>query len=147
MQASGGIEAKLIGGLMFFAAMAVMALAGIAEITGFTFWEVADNARALLFAPVLAMIVFAIEKFEIPLPFRFENTWPFILGAVWVGIHTLIVMKAESDGTAGLGFGSTYSNDWVDLPWYAGNACLVVVFAVLVTAGYVVRSKRNRYNW
>lgn len=147
MHTSGGIEVRLFGGLVLFAAVAVMVLAGIARITGFTFWEVADHARALLLGPVLFVVVWMIEKFELPLPFRLENTWPIILGAAWIGIHALIVMKAQSEATAELGFSYTYPDDLVDLPWYAGNACLILVFAALVTAGYVVRSKRNRNYW
>lgn len=147
MHTSDGIEVKVFGGLLLFAAMTVMALAGIAEVTGFTFWEVADHARALLFGPVLLLIVWVIEKFEVPLPIRLENTWPIILGAVWIGIHTLIVMKAESEVTVGMGLGEYYSDGWVDLPWYAGKACLFLVFAGIVIAGYVVRSKRNRNYW
>lgn len=147
MHTSGGLEVRLIGGLVVFAVMALMLLVGIANITGFTFREVAEHARALLFAQVLFVVVWLIEKFEVPLPIRLENTWPFMLGAAWSGIHALLVMKAQSDGVAGMGFGTPYPEDWVDLPWYAGNACLIIVFAVLVTAGYVVRSKRLRDNW
>ena len=70
MHTSGGLEVRLIGGLVVFAVMALMLLVGIANITGFTFREVAEHARALLFAPVLFVVVWLIEKFEVPLPIR-----------------------------------------------------------------------------
>lgn len=136
----------LFGGLVVVG-LAVMGLVGISRVTGFTFWEVAENARALLIGPVLFAVVWLIEKFEIPLPIRIENTWPIILGALWFGIHTLLVMKAQQDGIADILGYVDYPEDWVDLPWYASSACLWIGFAGLVILGYVVRIKRNRGYW
>lgn len=135
----------LFGSLMLFIAVSVMAIAGISKVTGFEFWELMQHVRTLLIGPVLVIIIWVIEKLEVPLPFRFENTWPFILGAFWIGIHTLIAMKAQVD-LSGLYYDG-YPEDWLELPWYAGKACAVIVFAVLVTLGYVVRSKNNRHHW
>ena len=48
MHTSGGLEVRLIGGLVVFAVMALMLLVGIANITGFTFREVAEHALSLI---------------------------------------------------------------------------------------------------
>lgn len=142
------LQWMLIGGLVAFAVASVMAIVGISHLTGFTFWEVADNARPILIGPVLFVCIALIEKFEVPLPVRIENTWPIILGFVWIGVHTLIVMAAEKEGVAGVfSYPEAYPEDWVELPWYAGSACRWVVFAAVVGCGYWLRNKRNRDYW
>lgn len=144
------VRDMMIGGLVLFALIAVVALFVLSSVTGLPLMSLVDNARPLLIGPGLYLVVWGIERFEVPLPLRFENTWPFILGAFWIGIHTLIVLKFESENTfKAIGESAlAYTNDFYDLPelpWYADSFFCCVVFAVIVGGGYWARYKRNRY--
>jgi hypothetical protein len=138
------MQRVIISGFVLFLICALFSLVGIANLTGLPFWDVASQARVLMIAPVMLALVWLIEHMEIPLPFRLENTWPVIVAAFWIGIHTLIVMKAEQSGVVSiLGYSMDIPTAWVDLPWYAGNWCRWTVFALILAGGYLIRSWRS----
>lgn len=137
---SSALQGMLIGWLFLLVVIGGMALVGLSQLTGLTIRELLPHTQTLLIAPMLFFFVWVIEHFDVPLPFRVENTWPIILGAAWIGIHTLIVIKA---GNLGADSSAFYSENWDDLPWYAGNACRWVVFSAFVVGGYLVRNNRN----
>lgn len=140
------LQGMLVGGLILFAVITVLALVGLSRVTGLPFMVLLDNARPLLIGPGLCILIWCIESFEVPLPIRLENTWPVILGTFWIGIHTLIVLKVESTVSAPtLSYLNDLYDDPTELPWYAGSFFCWVVFAVIVAGGYWVRHKRNRY--
>lgn len=145
------IQGMLIGGLVLFAVIAVLGIFGLSRVTGLPIMDLLDNAHPILIGPGLCLVVWAIERFEVPLPIRFDNTWPITIGAFWIGIHTLIVLKAESVGAlpllpvSVLSYTNDIYEDAKDLPWYASNFFCFAVFAVITAGGYWVRAKRNRY--
>lgn len=140
------LQGMIVLGLLMFFGLAVLALIGLSNLTDLPFWDLASNARVLLIGPVLFIVVWLIEHFDVPLPFRLENTWPVMAATVWVGIHRLIVMKVEKAGAGGvLGYDDDYSAPWSDLPWYAHSWVLWVVFALIIAGGYVLRKRLNYY--
>lgn len=138
----------LFGGLLLLlvvlAAGALYCFKLLADLTGASFWDVASNAKILLLGPVAVVAVIVIERFDVPLPFRFENTWPVLAGLFWLGIHKLLVLKAEA-GTPAHMFpdGFDYPSSMVDLPLYAETWFLWVILAVIVVGGYTIRSRNS----
>lgn len=105
-----------------------------------------------MIGPFLFMLVWVFGKIDFPFPARLENTWPIILGAVWIGIHTLIIMKAQNEGLPHVLSNQNvnsdavfHSDDWDELPFRAGNAARWIGFAFCVCGGYLARYfyKRN----
>lgn len=140
---------RLIGWVLFLVAVIVSALYCLkllADFIGLPFWDVLSNARVVLLGPVVLVLVIAIERFDVPLPIRVESTWPVIAGLFWVGIHRLLVMKAEA-GTPRHLFPDDfdYPDSMVNLPWYAETWALWVVLLVIVFGGYMIRKSRNSY--
>lgn len=140
---------RLIGWVLFLVAViagALYCLKLLADFIGLPFWDVLSNARVLLLGPVVLVFVIAIERFDVPLPFRVENTWPVIAGLFWIGIHRLLVMKAEA-GTPRHLFPDNfdYPDSMVNLPWYAETWSLWVVLLVIVFGGYMIRKSRKSY--
>lgn len=140
---------RLIGWVLFLVAVIVgtlYCLKLLADFIGLPFWDVLSNAKVVLLGPVVLVLVIAIERFDVPLPFRVENTWPVIAGLFWVGIHRLLVMKAEA-GTPRHLFPDDfdYPDSMVHLPWYAETWFLWVVLLVIVFGGYMIRKSRNSY--
>lgn len=139
---------ELLGGFLL---LLVVAIAGVlycfkllADLTGVPFWDVANNAKILLLGPVTLVAVVVFECLDVPLPLRFENTWPVIAGFFWIGIHRLLVLKAEA-GTPAAIFPDEfdYPSSMFELPWYAHTWFLWVLFAVIVIGGYMIRKSRN----
>lgn len=118
----------------------------LADFTGLPFWDVLSNARVLLLGPVVLIFVIALERFDVQLPLRVENTWPIIVGFFWIGIHRLLVMKAEAGTPAHL-FPDDfdYPDSMVHLPWYAETWFFWITFLVIVVGGYMIRKSRNNY--
>lgn len=140
---------RLIGWVLFLVAViagTLYCLKLLADLIELPFWDVLSNAKVLLLGPVVLVFVIAIERFDVPLPFRVENTWPVIAGLFWVGIHRLLVMKAEA-GTPRHLFPDDfdYPDSMVSLPWYAETWSLWVVLLVIVFGGYMIRKSRNSY--
>lgn len=140
---------RLIGWVLFLVAViagTLYCLKLLADFIELPFWDVLSNAKVLLLGPVVLVFVIAIERFDVPLPFRVENTWPVIAGLFWVGIHRLLVMKAEA-GTPRRLFPDDfdYPDSMVHLPWYAETWSLWVLLLVIVCGGYVIRKSRNSY--
>ena len=140
---------RLIGWVLFLVTViagTLFCLKLLADFIGLPFWDVLSNARVLLLGPVVLVFVIVIERFDVPLPFRVENTWPVIAGLFWVGIHRLLVMKAEA-GTPKHLFPDDfdYPDSMVNLPWYAETWSLWVLLLVIVCGGYVIRKSRNSY--
>lgn len=136
--------------------LGVLALAGftffvvkmIANLTGLPFWDVANEARVILIPPLLFAVVWMIERWDIPLPFRMNNTWPLILAALWIGVHTLIEMKTlQTSGTGFMPYSGAFSDPWSDLPWYASNWCRWIVFGSIVTGGYLFSIWRSNNHY
>lgn len=132
--------------LVIVIAGALYCLKLLADYTGLPFLDVLSNARVLLLGPVALGVVIGIEHRDVPLPFRVENTWPVIAGLFWIGIHRLLVLKAEAGTPAHL-FPDDfdYPDSMVHLPWYAESWSLWVVLLVIVFVGYMIRKNRNSY--
>lgn len=140
---------RLISWVLFLVVViggALYCLKLLADFIGLPFWDVLSNARVVLLGPAVLVFVIAIERCDVPLPFRVENTWPVIAGLFWVGIHRLLVMKAEAGTPAHL-FSDDfdYPDSMVNLPWYAETWSLWVVLLVIVFGGYMIRKSRNSY--
>jgi hypothetical protein len=132
--------------LVIVIAGALYCLKLLADFTGLPFWDVLSNARVLLLGPVVLVFVIALERFDVQLPLRVENTWPVIAGLFWIGIHRLLVLKAEAGTPAHL-FPDNfdYPDSMVNLPWYAETWFLWVILLVIVIGGYMIRKSRNSY--
>jgi hypothetical protein len=145
-QSSNELLGLVIFGLFLFLLIGVGALVGLSNLTGLPFLDLVSNARVLLIGPILLVVVLVIERMEVPLPFRLENTWPVIAAVFWIGIYRLIVMIAEKDGPSGiLGYDAGYSTPWTELPWYAESWFFWVVFVLIIGAGYAIRRRFSFY--
>lgn len=144
MSRGSDYQGMLLLGVLALAGFTFFIIKLIANLTGLPFWDVANEARVLLIPPLLFAGVWMIERLEIPLPFRLDNTWPLLLAALWIGIHTLVVMKAvQTSGTGFMGYSSDLPASWLDLPWYASNWCRWLVFGFIVTGGYLFNVWRS----
>jgi hypothetical protein len=145
---SNELQSMIIFGFLFLIVCVVLALVGLSNLTGLPFWDVASNARTLLLGPAVLLGVYGIERLDVPLPFRLENTWPVIAGFFWIGVHRLLVMVAEQKGPAGI-VGYDYDYDdampWGQLPWYAGSWCFWIVLILIVGGGYAIRKRLSSY--
>lgn len=148
---SSELQGMLFIGLVMFLGLPVIALVALSELTGHPFSELFEHWRELMIGPFLFMLVWVFGKINYQFPARLENTWPIILAAFWIGIHTLIVMSAQKEGVndvlgyANANFDSIYhSDDWDELPFYAGNAFRWLVCALCVCGGYLARFWCNR---
>jgi hypothetical protein len=141
-------ELLIVWGMILAAVIvgALYCLNLLADFTGLSFWDVLSNARVLLLGPVVLVFVIALERFDVQLPLRVENTWPVIAGLFWIGIHRLLVLKAEAGTPAHLfPEGFDYPDSMVNLPWYAETWFLWATLLVLVVGGYMIRNSRNSY--
>ncbi len=132
--------------LVILVAVSLYCLKLLADFTGLPFWDVLSNARVLLLGPAVLIFVIVLEHFDVPLPLRVGNTWPVIAGLLWIGVHRLLVLKAEA-GTPAYIFPEDfdYPDSMVNLPWYAETWSLWVFFLVFVVGGYLIRNRRNNY--
>lgn len=142
-------DERLIGWALFLVAAIALALYCfklLADFTGLPYWDVFSNGRVILLGPIALGLVIGFEHRNVPTRFGFENTWPVIAGLFWVGIHRLLVMKAEA-GTPRHLFPDDfdYPDSMVHLPWYAETWSLWVILLVIVCGGYMIRKSRNSY--
>lgn len=128
--------------------IATMALAAcaifirwIANQLGLPFWEVFDEARLLLSAPVTLIVVMLIETSGAPFPLRVSNTWPIIAALLWAGLHKLIKIRAEQTALEQFGGNITAYAYHVELPWFTELWFMLLVCALIVVGGYVLTAK------
>lgn len=149
---SSEIQGMLFIGLVMLLGLPVIWLVGLSQLTGHSFFELSKHWSELLVGPYMFMLVWGVGKINSQFRGRLENTWPIILGAVWIGIHTLIIMKAQNEGLPHVLSNQNvnsdavfHSDDWDELPFRAGNAARWIGFAFCVCGGYLARYfyKRN----
>ncbi|PBV09318.1 hypothetical protein CJU35_05555 [Pseudomonas aeruginosa] len=131
--------------LIFVVALAfgacVLCISWIANQLDLPFWEVFDEARLLMSAPVTLAIVMMIEASGAPFPLRVSNTWPLIAALFWAGLHELIKMKAEQTALDQFGGSSTAYAYHVELPWFTELWFMLSVCALIVVGGYALTAK------
>ncbi|MCF5371959.1 hypothetical protein [Pseudomonas syringae] len=124
-----------------FIAVVCLIFLGLTLLTGIGAHELIGSHRPIMLGPALVLAVWVIESKSVPLPYRFENTWPLIAAGFWVGICRVIVMKTEADGTPDI---LGHRMDLLGMyPWYAETWFLWAGLTVIICGGYFIRHRAS----